>query len=125
MDVVTNGSIVTEALAVNGMKMRAATMTNGIRRILGLPGTVEQKASGTIANVFVQGCEALAFENVVLTTANARSIIATSEATSINEELRMKNDESADAVRFDLSGRHVKASQKGIVIVNGKKLVVK
>ena len=53
------------------------------------------------------------------------------DATSINEELRVKNEESATAV-YDLSGRRMFNSQfsilnsqlpKGIYIVNGKKIL--
>ena len=52
--------------------------------------------------------------------------------TSLNEELRMKNDESANAV-YDLSGRLVNlstrqlvnSSKKGVYIVNGKKIAIK
>jgi hypothetical protein len=50
--------------------------------------------------------------------------------TSLNEELRVKNKESADAV-YDLSGRRVNSQsstlnsqlRKGVYIVNGKKVV--
>ena len=44
--------------------------------------------------------------------------------TSLNEELRMKNDESANAV-YDLSGRLVNSLKKGVYIVNGKKIAIK
>ncbi len=44
------------------------------------------------------------------------------ETTGINEELRMKNEES---VFFDLQGRRVAQPTKGLYIVNGKKVVIK
>jgi hypothetical protein len=48
------------------------------------------------------------------------------ETTSINEELRIKNEEFATAPVYDLQGRRVNnAAQKGVYIVNGKKVIVK
>ena len=51
------------------------------------------------------------------------------ETTSINEELRMKNEEFATAPVYDLQGRRVANSQKpiakGLYIVNGKKVIIK
>jgi hypothetical protein len=46
------------------------------------------------------------------------------EVTSISEELRVKNEESAGAW-YDLQGRKVAQPQKGLYIVNGKKVVIK
>lgn len=121
-DVVTNGTIVSEALAVNGMTMRSATMKNGVRRILGLPGSVEQEADGTLAYVSVQGGDALSFENVVLTTADARSIPVTSIATGINA---INNGQLTIDNCYDLSGRKVNESHKAIVILDGRKVIKK
>ena len=46
--------------------------------------------------------------------------------TSLDEELRVENEEYATApVYYDLSGRRVEKPTKGIYIVNGKKVVVK
>ena len=121
-DVVTSGRIVTVALANSEMRMRSGILSNGTHRILGLPGTTEQQASGAIAYVFVQG-GAATFENVVLTTAQACSIAAVSgEATGI-DNISTINADNQNV--FDLSGRKVNGVQKGIVIVNGKKVVVK
>ncbi len=54
---------------------------------------------------------------------NARAIVF-GETTSVNEELRMKNEESGDY--YDLQGRKViKPTRKGVFIQNGKKVVVK
>ena len=62
---------------------------------------------------------------------NTRAIVFDNDATSINEELRVKNEESAGAV-FDLSGRKVANGKwlngklpNGVYIINGKKMVVK
>lgn len=44
------------------------------------------------------------------------------EATSMNEELRVKNEESETAI-FNLVGQRVQKMQKGINIVNGKKIL--
>ena len=122
MDVVTTGRIVTEALTVSGMQMRANTMQNGTHRILGLPGTAEQQANGTVAYIYVQGGAEVSFENVVLTTATARSISMGGNTTGIaNMSIDKANSQNA----YDLSGRKVNAAKKGIVIVNGKKVLMK
>jgi len=46
------------------------------------------------------------------------------ETTSLNGELRMKNEESVDAW-YDMQGRKVAQPAKGLYIVNGKKVVIK
>ena len=46
------------------------------------------------------------------------------DATSINEELRMKNEESEGGI-YNLAGQRIQKMQKGINIVNGKKVLVK
>ena len=46
------------------------------------------------------------------------------DPTGINEELRMKNEESSDLL-FNLSGQRVNKMQKGIYIVGGKKVMIK
>ena len=46
----------------------------------------------------------------------------TDDATSINEELRMKN-EGSEAPVFNLAGQRLMKAQKGINIVNGKKVL--
>ena len=46
------------------------------------------------------------------------------ETTSLNEELRIKNEESVDAW-YDMQGRKVAQPAKGLYIVNGKKVVIK
>jgi hypothetical protein len=120
MDVVTSGTILSETLTVSGMQMRANTLSNGARRILGLPGTAEQQADGTVAYVFVQGGNA-SFENVVLTDAKAQSIsVVGDEATAING---ISGKSKISGEYFDLSGRKVNGIQKGIVIKGGKKVL--
>ena len=42
--------------------------------------------------------------------------------TSINEELRVKNEESAAAI-YNLAGQHISKMQKGVNIVSGKKIM--
>ena len=53
-------------------------------------------------------------------------IVTEDDATPINEELRVKNEESAGAV-FDLSGRKVANGKlpNGVYIINGRKVVIK
>ena len=46
------------------------------------------------------------------------------ETTSLNGELRVKNEESVDAW-YDMQGRKVAQPAKGLYIVNGKKVVIK
>ena len=71
-----------------------------------------------MAYVFVQGNEAVTFENVVLTTADARSINVNGENTGI-DSIRTTVQKNV----YDLSGRKVKADQKGIVIIDGQKVL--
>ena len=123
MDVVTSGRIVTEALTVSGMKMRSATMAGGTHRILGLPGTAERQADGTVACVYVQGGDAT-FGNVVLTTADARSIVVSGETTGVNS-LTPDPSTKGEGSIYTLDGRKVNGAKKGIVILNGRKVVVK
>ena len=47
------------------------------------------------------------------------------ETTGINEELRMKNEESSTAPVYNLNGQRVAQPTRGLYIVNGKKIVVK
>ncbi|MCR4582454.1 MAG: InlB B-repeat-containing protein, partial [Prevotella sp.] len=46
-------------------------------------------------------------------------------ATGVNEGLRMKSEEPANAVIYDLSGCRVSKPTKGVYIVNGKTIVVR
>ena len=57
--------------------------------------------------------------------AGANGFFGFGETTSINEELRMKNEEFATAPVYDLQGRRVAQPAKGLYIVNGKKVVIK
>ena len=47
------------------------------------------------------------------------------QTTAISEECRVKSEEFATATIYDLQGRKVTMPQKGLYIVNGKKVVVK
>ena len=58
-------------------------------------------------------------------SAGAREFFGFGETTGVNEELRMKNEESATAPVYDLQGRRVSQPTKGLYIVNGKKVVIK
>jgi len=59
-------------------------------------------------------------------TARGLEFVFDDEVTSIGEELRVKSEEFAPAAEFyDLQGRKVAQPQKGLYIVNGKKVVLK
>ena len=45
------------------------------------------------------------------------------DATSINEALEIKNEELYEGVIFNLGGQHISKMQKGINIINGKKVL--
>jgi len=45
------------------------------------------------------------------------------DATSINEELRIKNEELNEGAIYNLAGQRVGRMQKGINIINGKKIL--
>ena len=47
------------------------------------------------------------------------------DATSINEELRMKNEEFNEGAIYNIAGQRMNKMQKGINIINGKKVMVK
>ena len=61
-------------------------------------------------------------------TSGARSlnfVFDEAETTGINEELRIKNEESSAAPVYNLNGQRVAQPTRGLYIVNGKKVVVK
>ena len=73
-----------------------------------------------------------------ISSARAFSLNLGDESASINEELRMKNEESATAPVYDLQGRRVvnaeansslftihSSLKKGVYVVNGKKVIIK
>ncbi len=78
----------------------------------------QQIVSGTYGSVTIPTGKAY----LALSAAPSRTLMIEGEATGINEELRMKNEES---VFFDLQGRRVAQPTKGLYIVNGKKVIVK
>ena len=121
-DVVTSGSIMNVALASDAMPMRSNTMKNGKLRVLGLPGSTELQADGTVMYVYVQGGNGISFENVVMTTAQSRSIEVGGETTGM---MTIENGKSNVESYYDLQGRKVNGAHKGIVIVAGKKLLKK
>lgn len=121
-DVVTSGSIMNVALASDAMPMRSNTMKNGALRVLGLPGSTELQADGTVMYVYVQGGNGISFENVVMTTAQSRSIEVGGETTGL---MTIENGKLTIDNCYDLSGRKVNGAHKGIVIVAGKKLLKK
>lgn len=45
------------------------------------------------------------------------------DATSMNEELKIKNEEFNDGTIFNLAGQRIGKMQKGINILNGKKII--
>jgi len=120
---VTNGTVVAEKLDNSSMTMRSNTMPNGKHRIIGLNGYDTE--NGILLYVYVKGNNA-AFENIVLTDAQARSIsVNMNDATAINS-IANGQEPTANSY-YDLSGRKVAKGQQpkanGIYIVNGKKVV--
>ena len=124
MDVVTTQSamVVSEQLVNNTTALRSNTLTNGTHRIIGLLGS-ELTANGEVLYVDVMGAgETPAFQNVVLTNAAARSIMV-GDATGISA---IENAQSTMGNYYDLNGRKMtKNTKKGLVIVDGKKVVLK
>jgi len=49
------------------------------------------------------------------------NVLITDDATSINEELRMKNEELEGAAIYNLAGQRVSKAKSGIFIKSGKK----
>lgn len=119
---VTNGTVVAEKLDNSSMTMRSNTMPNGKHRIIGLNGYDTE--NGILLYVYVKGNNA-AFENIILTDAQARSISVNmnDDATGINETANAKAEEGD---WYDLNGRKVNGTaKKGVFIQNGKKIAVK
>ena len=119
MDVVTNGTRVVELQMANGMQLRSNTQ-DGVCRILGYGNEIDN--SNATLYILVEGEGNISFENVELTDAAARSIVVGNEATAITSV--SANTAVGESV-YDLSGRKVNALQKGLVIKNGKKVVLK
>ena len=70
--------------------------------------------------------KALLPADVIPTTARELNFVFEGEqTTSVSEECRVKSEEFATATIFDLQGRKVTKPQKGLYIVNGRKVVVK
>ena len=101
--------------------MLSNTMKNGTHRVVGY-GSTSTNATGTLFCIDVKGQANLDFSNVVLTTASAEAVRAVrSDATGINAV----NVNTVDAQQsYDLGGRKVD-SQKGVIITNGQKVLVK
>ena len=103
--------------------MRSNTMKNGTHRVVGY-GSSENGATGNLLYIDVRGKGNLDFSNVVLTTANAQAVRAVrGTVTGIYEAYKAKLNE-ANGTNYDLGGRKVE-NQKGVVITNGQKVIVK
>lgn len=103
--------------------MRSNTMKNGTRRVVGY-GDIEANATGMMLYIDVQGDSSVDIDNVILTTADSKSVRATLGTTTGISIANAANE--ADEAWYDLSGRKVASqSQQGIYIVNGKKVVKK
>ena len=92
----------------------------------------EETVNATVSEIRIDGNNAvLLFTDGTTLTADMRLVTITmsyDEATSLNEELRMKNEEFATAAEwYTINGvkLSVKPKQKGIYIHNGKKRVMK
>ena len=67
--------------------------------------------------------EGKAYLEVVGTTGVKAFYFEGDDATSLNEELRMKNEESKGEEIYNLAGQRISKMQKGINIVGGKKIL--
>ena len=67
--------------------------------------------------------EGKAYLEVVSTTGVKAFYFEGDDATSLNEELRMKNEESKGEEIYNLAGQRISKMQKGINIVGGKKVL--
>lgn len=125
MDVAAPGNMVVTGhkLVNNTSILSSNTMQNGKYRIAGLLNG-EMTANGTVLYVYVMGEGNVRFENVALTNAAAQSIaVIGSETTGINS---IGNGQWTTDNGYDLNGRKLmQGSKKGLVITNGKKVVLK
>ena len=91
----------------------------------------EETENRTVSEIRIDGNNAvLLFTDGTTLTADMRLVTITmsyEEVTSLNEELRMKNEEFAPAPVYDLQGRKItlQPKHKGVYIQNGKKVVNK
>jgi len=103
--------------------MRSNTMKNGTRRVVGY-GDIEANATGMMLYIDVQGDSSVDIDNVILTTADSKSVRATLGTTTGISIANAANE--ADEAWYDLGGRKVNSQTKnGVFIVNGKKVVIK
>ena len=95
---------------------------DGTCLFLGTNNTLHYPGSDTYT---MRTCRAYFQLSSSIKTAASRFTLAfDDETTSINEELRMKNEESAGAM-FDLQGRRATAPKQGLYLMRGKKIIKK
>jgi hypothetical protein len=110
MDVVLTNGMKVVAETANGMQLSGNSLRNGNYRMLGFG---EMYENGTLY-VDVMGEGTVSLDNVVLTTANARSIKpANNDATTINAIAA----DNQNTEFFGLNGKKLNSAVKGVNIV--------
>ena len=114
------------------------TISGTAEQFKGVATATQLPNDGTLCYVLVDGVFLRAMGDTLLPANRCYLELASSYAlarrftivfdggtTGINEELRVKSEEFATAQWYDLQGRRVMKPQKGIYIINGKKIVIK
>ena len=121
MTLTTSASTNADANSLDGVSDAEGTTSDGTMFVL------NYKEGTGVGFYRLQSGKTLGVGKAYLTYdgALAPNFLGFGETTSINEELRMKNEEFATAPVYDLQGRRVAQPAKGLYIVNGKKVIIK
>ena len=114
------------------------TITGTATEFKGVDVATQLPNDGTLRYVLVDGVFLRAMGDTLLpacrcylelsaayAAARRFTIVFDGGTTGINEELRVKSEEFATAQWYDLQGRRVMQPQKGINIINGKKIFIR
>ena len=114
------------------------TITGTATEFKGVAVATQLPNDGTLRYVLVDGvflramgetllpaCRCYLELSAAYAAASRFTIVFDGGTSGINEELRVKSDEFATAQWYDLQGRRVMQPQKGINIINGKKIFIK
>ena len=119
MDIVLPETMSIVAESANGLNVRSNNIGN-THRVIGY-GKLQ---SGTVASFEIEGNGRVQFTDVVLATSSARAVyFDLGGTTGINA---IVNGQASTDNCYDLSGRKVtKTQQRGIVIMDGRKVIMK